>query len=91
LSPADYGFDPLRLGSKDKEVLKYYREAELTNGRWAMAAVAGILFTDLVRRRAGRCRRRERTWGGVPGAPPCGSMAALWSVLAAGGWLPAAA
>lgn len=45
----DYGFDPLRLGSKDKEVLKYYREAELTNGRWAMAAVAGILFTDLVR------------------------------------------
>ncbi|KAL4447795.1 hypothetical protein ABPG75_005014 [Micractinium tetrahymenae] len=44
----DYGFDPLRLGSKDKDVLKYYREAELTNGRWAMAAVAGILFTDLV-------------------------------------------
>lgn len=22
----DYGFDPLRLGSKDKDVLKYYRE-----------------------------------------------------------------
>lgn len=49
LPPADYGFDPLRLGSKDKDVLKYYREGELTNGRWAMAAVAGILFTDLVR------------------------------------------
>ena len=32
-----------------QEVLKYYREGELTNGRWAMAAVAGILFTDLVR------------------------------------------
>ena len=30
-------------------MLKYYREGELTNGRWAMAAVAGILFTDLVR------------------------------------------
>jgi len=44
----DYGFDPLRLGSKDKDVLKYYREGELTNGRWAMAAVVGILFTDLV-------------------------------------------
>jgi len=44
----DYGFDPLRLGSKDVEVLKYYREGELMNGRWAMAAVAGILFTDLV-------------------------------------------
>ena len=43
----DYGFDPLRLGT-NKEVLPYYAEAELTNGRWAMAAVAGILFTDLV-------------------------------------------
>ena len=43
----DYGFDPLRLGT-NKEVLPYYAEAELTNGRWAMAAVAGILFTDLI-------------------------------------------
>ena len=25
----------------------FFQEAELTNGRWAMAAVAGILFTDL--------------------------------------------
>lgn len=43
----DYGFDPLRLGT-NPENLKWFREAELTNGRWAMAAVAGILFTDLV-------------------------------------------
>lgn len=43
----DYGFDPLRLGT-DKDRVKWFREAELTNGRWAMAAVAGILFTDLV-------------------------------------------
>ncbi|GLI59015.1 hypothetical protein VaNZ11_000839 [Volvox africanus] len=43
----DYGFDPLRLGT-NPEQLKWFREAELTNGRWAMAAVAGILFTDLV-------------------------------------------
>lgn len=28
--------------------LKWFVEGELTNGRWAMAAVAGILFTDLV-------------------------------------------
>lgn len=41
------GFDPLRLGT-EPENLKWYREGELTNGRWAMAAVAGILFTDLV-------------------------------------------
>jgi hypothetical protein len=43
----DYGFDPLRLGT-NSENLKWYREGELYNGRWAMAAVAGILFTDLV-------------------------------------------
>lgn len=43
----DYGFDPLRLGTNPDQ-LKWFREAELTNGRWAMAAVAGILFTDLV-------------------------------------------
>ncbi len=41
------GFDPLRLGTNPDQ-LKWYREGELTNGRWAMAAVAGILFTDLV-------------------------------------------
>lgn len=28
--------------------MKWFREAELMNGRWAMAAVVGILFTDLV-------------------------------------------
>ncbi|KAG2452487.1 hypothetical protein HYH02_002726 [Chlamydomonas schloesseri] len=43
----DYGFDPLRLGV-NKDNLKWFREAELTNGRWAMAAVVGILFTDAV-------------------------------------------
>lgn len=41
----DYGFDPLRLGT-NPENLAWYKEAELTNGRWAMMAVAGILFTD---------------------------------------------
>jgi len=45
--PGDYGFDPLRLGV-EPSTLKWYQEGELTNGRWAMAAVAGILFTDLI-------------------------------------------
>lgn len=45
--PGDYGFDPLRLGT-NPDNLKWFVEGELTNGRWAMAAVAGILFTDLV-------------------------------------------
>jgi light-harvesting complex I chlorophyll a/b binding protein 5 len=35
----------LGLGS-DEQRLKWYAEAEKTNGRWAMAAVAGILFTE---------------------------------------------
>ena len=41
------GFDPLRLGS-NPETLPYLQEAELMNGRWAMHATAGILFTDAV-------------------------------------------
>merc|ERR1712216_350134 len=41
----DYGFDPLRLGG-NSTLLPYFREAELTNGRWAMAAVTGCAFTD---------------------------------------------
>jgi light-harvesting complex I chlorophyll a/b binding protein 5 len=40
--PGDFGFDPLGLGA-DPARLKWYQEAEKTNGRWAMAAVAGIL------------------------------------------------
>lgn len=43
----DFGFDPLNFGV-DPERLKWYAEGELTNGRWAMAAVAGIMFTDLL-------------------------------------------
>mmetsp|Transcript_11685 Transcript_11685/g.29908 ORF Transcript_11685/g.29908 Transcript_11685/m.29908 type:complete len:226 (+) Transcript_11685:86-763(+) len=43
--PGDFGFDPLGLGS-EPDRLKWYAEAEKTNGRWAMMAVAGILFTE---------------------------------------------
>jgi len=43
----DFGFDPLGLGT-DADRLKWYAEAEKTNGRWAMAAVAGILFTEVL-------------------------------------------
>jgi len=43
--PGDYGFDPLRIGS-NPTLLPYLQEAELMNGRWAMMAVSGILFTD---------------------------------------------
>merc|ERR1711869_186448 len=42
-----YGFDPLRIGV-NSELLPWGKEAELTHGRWAMAATAGILFTDLI-------------------------------------------
>lgn len=40
--PGDFGFDPLGLGA-NPEQLKWFKESELIHGRWAMAAVAGIL------------------------------------------------
>eukprot|EP00798_Chlamydomonas_sp_ICE-L_P012261 gene12261-15407_t len=43
----DRGFDPLQLG-ENPDTLQWLAEAEKTNGRWAMMAVAGILFTDAV-------------------------------------------
>nr|6IGZ_9 Chain 9, Lhca-i [Bryopsis corticulans] len=43
----DYGYDPLGLGS-DADRLAWYREAEKVNGRWAMNAVAGIVFCELL-------------------------------------------
>ncbi|XP_024388182.1 chlorophyll a-b binding protein CP24 10A, chloroplastic [Physcomitrium patens] len=49
--PGDYGFDPLGLG-RDPAALKWYREAELIHGRWAMAAVVGIFV--------------GQGWSGVP-------------------------
>ncbi len=49
--PGDYGFDPLGLG-KDPAALKWYREAELIHGRWAMTAVVGIFV--------------GQAWSGVP-------------------------
>ena len=39
---SDFGFDPLNLG-KNEVALKWYQQAELQNGRWAMLGVAGIL------------------------------------------------
>ena len=42
----DFGFDPLGLG-EDPESLRWYVQAELVHARFAMAAVAGILYTDV--------------------------------------------
>ncbi|KAL3514521.1 hypothetical protein ACH5RR_027238 [Cinchona calisaya] len=44
----DFGFDPLGLG-EDPESLRWYVQAELVHSRFAMAGVAGILVTDLLR------------------------------------------
>ncbi|XP_039068684.1 chlorophyll a-b binding protein CP24 10A, chloroplastic-like [Hibiscus syriacus] len=49
--PGDYGFDPLGIG-KDPTFLKWYREAELIHGRWAMTAVVGIFV--------------GQAWSGIP-------------------------
>uniref|UniRef100_A0A0F7H080 Chlorophyll a-b binding protein, chloroplastic n=2 Tax=Pelargonium TaxID=4030 RepID=A0A0F7H080_9ROSI len=43
--PGDFGFDPLGLGS-DPELLKWFAQAELMHGRWAMLAVTGILVPE---------------------------------------------
>jgi len=43
----DNGFDPLGLG-EDPESLKWYVQAELQNGRWAMLGVAGILIPEVL-------------------------------------------
>eukprot|EP00959_Pyramimonas_sp_CCMP1952_P342286 7171070-Pyramimonas_sp.AAC.1 len=45
LAVGSRGFDPLRLGG-NPTLLPYFQQAELTNGRWAMMAVAGCMFTD---------------------------------------------
>lgn len=42
----DFGFDPLGLG-EDPESLRWYVQAELVHARFAMAGVAGILYTDV--------------------------------------------
>ncbi|KAK9166414.1 hypothetical protein Scep_001605 [Stephania cephalantha] len=44
----DFGFDPLGLG-EDPESLRWYVQAELVHARFAMAGIAGILLTDLLR------------------------------------------
>ncbi|GIL88996.1 hypothetical protein Vretimale_16284 [Volvox reticuliferus] len=45
--PGDFGFDPLYLGA-DPSKLKWYAQAELVHSRFAMLAVAGILFPELL-------------------------------------------
>jgi len=45
---ADFGFDPLGLGS-NPDFLPWYKESELVHCRWSMLGVAGILIQELVR------------------------------------------
>jgi len=44
--PGDNGFDPLGL-AEDPENLRWYVQAELVNGRWAMLGVAGMLLPEV--------------------------------------------
>eukprot|EP00239_Pterosperma_sp_CCMP1384_P006330 CAMPEP_0197853632 /NCGR_PEP_ID=MMETSP1438-20131217/23088_1 /TAXON_ID=1461541 /ORGANISM="Pterosperma sp., Strain CCMP1384" /LENGTH=271 /DNA_ID=CAMNT_0043468109 /DNA_START=49 /DNA_END=864 /DNA_ORIENTATION=+ len=43
----DYGWDPLGFGA-DPVALRWYRQAELQHGRWAMLGTAGILIQEAV-------------------------------------------
>lgn len=47
--PGDYGFDPLGLAASGEFAMRYYREAELVHGRWAMLGCAGVLAQEIVR------------------------------------------
>lgn len=62
----DNGFDPLGLGV-EAERLKWYAEAEKTNGRWAMAAVTGIMVTELLGKPKWFEAGAEEYW--MPSAP----------------------
>lgn len=42
----DNGFDPLGL-AEDPENLRWFVQAELVNGRWAMLGVAGMLLPEV--------------------------------------------
>lgn len=44
--PGDFGFDPLGLAS-DNNLIGWYRQAELINGRWAMVGCVGVLAAEL--------------------------------------------
>ncbi|KAF5459722.1 hypothetical protein F2P56_019644 [Juglans regia] len=44
--PGDNGFDPLGL-AEDPENLRWYVQAELVNGRWAMLGVVGMLLPEV--------------------------------------------
>ncbi|VAI32886.1 unnamed protein product [Triticum turgidum subsp. durum] len=43
----DNGFDPLAL-AEDPEDLRWFVQAELVNGRWAMLGVAGMLIPEVL-------------------------------------------
>ncbi|XP_037432642.1 photosystem I chlorophyll a/b-binding protein 6, chloroplastic-like [Triticum dicoccoides] len=45
--PGDFGFDPLGFGS-EPELLRWFAQAELMHGRWAMLATAGILVSEIL-------------------------------------------
>ena len=45
--PGDFGFDPLKLG-EDAENLKWYAQAELMHGRFAMLGVLGCVVPEIL-------------------------------------------
>ncbi|GMH32667.1 hypothetical protein BSKO_00501 [Bryopsis sp. KO-2023] len=50
--PGDYGYDPLGLAS-DPEMLKWWVQAELVHGRWAMLGTVGMLVPGIAARAGG--------------------------------------
>ena len=47
-APGDLGFDPLQLRPSDEETWEKVQLRELKNGRLAMLAIAGMLYTEYI-------------------------------------------
>lgn len=62
---------------------QWYAEAEKTNGRWAMAAVAGILFTEILGK-AKWFEVRPAESGSILKCPCCPICAKAWYLATAG-------
>lgn len=48
LNPADYGFDPFRLGGKTDKQRRFMEEGEVFNGRLSMLAIVGFAAQEFV-------------------------------------------
>nr|6IGZ_4 Chain 4, Lhca-b [Bryopsis corticulans]6IGZ_8 Chain 8, Lhca-b [Bryopsis corticulans] len=84
--PGDFGYDPLKLG-KDPETLKWYVQAELVHGRFAMMGLVGMLVPELLTNAGIGLPAKGTEWfnaGAAPMFAPTGVLFAMQFLLM--GW-----